>query len=411
MKRFVLVLHWIGSLAGTATAQTVADWNLNVDLELTRAGDLSHYFYNEIHRTQTNWRVDLTRSDFLLGVKIGKHWKVQSQITIDRNSGQRFGLFRKPSEYDVRPTQMNLQWTSADQLQSVTFGQILTPFGRFYEKQFYWQRSQIMTPLAYSYHVSIAEKIGFVPGLGKSVMLKDGDAPVWGTPLLYHYGYNMGIAWRKRWKNQMATTLSLLSSSPNLQRPSFDPVHAGVVGRLQYPVRHDLELGLSASVGTFLQNSTFSQKLTNLNRWTQTLVGLDYEWGRGFFTLSGELFWARYHLPGWDAQANDYFSDGNSVRAFSLHALSHYVDCKIEPPFLSGSYVTFRTDLLTFGQYTDRASQQSDWSDGVWRNSLTIGYKINAWLTSAASFSSQRTENRPWNNRQNIFRCMISCHL
>ena len=55
MKKRILYCLSLYLIPGMLYGQFQLNWNAGIDLELTRAGEESHYFYNEIHQNQVGW--------------------------------------------------------------------------------------------------------------------------------------------------------------------------------------------------------------------------------------------------------------------------------------------------------------------------------------------------------------------
>ena len=398
MKNTVLVICCILLFSLSGNAQFQVDWNANIDFELSSAGSDSHYWYNDIHRTTLNPRFDISRADFILGFQLTKNWKINTHAMLKRLAGQRAGIFQEWDVYRVVYPRLNIQWSANDAPWSVIVGRLMNPFGQFYENQRFIDRDILDRPLAYSYHFNISSIVGFVPNLVSDNLIP-GD---WGHPMLSRLGYLSGIQVQYDLAEKMNFSALFAKQAPNIYETNFLGEKWSLIGRFSYRFNYFTKVGISVSYSPFVEERELNAGL-NLNQLQQSVVGLDYSFGYGFWSLSGEIIGAWYTVPIYDTEAEEFLEGGN---IFTLFGASSYTDLKYEWSFLPGSYIAYRLDLLLFGDGPDGNGGRAAWNQNVTRHAITLGYKINSFWEVKLSLSDQNVEGRNWD--QSKFRLMTS---
>lgn len=407
MKKPLLLIFFI--LPFLSKAQLSLSWNTYLDLELTKAGSLSNYYYNEIHFRHIDWRFDLARWDVLGNLEFNNQFSLNTQLTVQRNRGQRIGILKDLEAYDLILSQFNFSWKAKNQKLKVKVGRFITPFGSFYQKQINKDRAIIPLPLAYSYYVNISPKIGFAPDLREDGLRVDGRLE-WGEPTLYYLGYKTGVSVEFGKPYKLWGTVALVNGGLNLSGALNDEIQLGLISRLKFHPFYFGEFGASFAIGHFFETSEFSTSEINNSQFRQVMLGFDYKLGWSFFEVSGELIATSYKNPVWSLTENQ-FEGNNDIFRTNFNSFSSYLDFKYEPPFLSGSFIAYRFDLLTFSNFENSNGQKESWDNDVIRHVLSLGYKINGFLQIKTAFSTQSVDNKAWDQHQRTFRTMLTFFL
>lgn len=385
-------------------------WNAEIDLELTKAGKLSHYFYNEIHRENTGWKLDLARTHVLTKLNWSKSWEINVHGMTERQNGKRPGFFKDVETYQLYLPLFNIKKNFLKDSTSLTLGRFINPFGTFFSQQLNKDRIFLGSPLAYSHFTDVSQFVGLVPSLGDSVSMRIHSEPDWGSPILYRLGYTAGIRFDWGKADKLSGTVAVVNGAPNQLRQLNNPINWGVVSTLQFPLSYYSKIGLSVSHGTFLQRVAQNESIENLAISRQTLIGMSYLIGSGFLELSGEIIGARYKVPQYLVKENRFREITSSFQEHFLSALTGYADIKYEIPTLPGSYLAYRFDALGYGKFENIKYEIVEWDNPVSRHSFAAGYKINAFTQAKGMFSTQQVANRDWDNRQRVLRLMLIFH-
>ncbi|MEN0004523.1 MAG: hypothetical protein AAF798_10275 [Bacteroidota bacterium] len=395
-----------------ALSQVQLEWNANIDTELSRGGSDSHYFYNEIFRPDSSWRVDVPEMNLLAKLHIGAQWTFNARLQFIREQGRRPGIGKDLDRYELLIPLLNIEWEHPKERYKVTLGRFIHPFGSFNQRQLSTQRTFIGLPLAYSYFVNISNQVGFMEDMGEA-FVRVNDLVLWGAPMLYGGGYTTGAKAKWVQKNGNSWDLALTTGAANLQEAFGNTLNWGAVVHYHTQPNYAWELGYSISIGSFMETSDAVAALTQPNRATQTLVGVDFQWGSGFWEIRGELIGAHYRVPYSTLQGDSTRTLQAVNERHTFLSLSAYTDVKYESPFLSGSFIAYRIDGLWFGSPPAEvaAFQNTYWDDRVLRHSLGIGYKILPYLLARLSVSTQSVDRRPWDRTQRTFRLMVTGHF
>jgi len=382
-------------------AQTEFQWNLLADMELSRAGAQSHFYYNEIDKDHRDLRVGLSQLNVIGKLMLNANWMINGRVLLERDKGIKTNRLVFP--------QLNVQWLSKERRFGITAGSFINPFGAFNEKQLSIDRDFIGLPLAYSYYVNISDQTGFTEGLGDIADIRVNNTRQWGSTIMYYGGYSTGalFSWnlipgKVNWKTALVTGAS------NSQKSFTDPLHAGIISRLKVQATYFWEQGLSLSHGSFLRKSEVSTGLDQFRNFRQTLIGTDFRLGMGFLEVSGELIGVFYKTPVLKVD-DDQFDPATWDTPVTLSGFSGYANVKYELPFLPGSYLAYRIDRLDFGEesYTNTSV---NWDNDVLRHSLAAGYRISQNLLARVFVSTQSVDNKSWDKTQRTFRFVLTVH-
>ena len=320
IQRSVLVILFF-VLTTSGRAQPEIQVNGNIELELSRAGDRSHFYYNGVHVDHTDWRLGPSEANVLAVLKFNEQWSVNTRLILRRDLGASFDKFQLG--------QANLQWAAKEKPLRIAIGRFLSPFGTFNNKQFPMDRTFIDLPLAYGYYLDLSDRAGWmdssswgVPGIG--------GKPDWGVSTHYWGGYTDGV--KLSWDLVADKTLLELAivNGASLTYPRFsDPLRWGVIGRLAFQPNYFWEQGFSLSHGTYLQANPVNETLVSLNDFRQTLLGTDFKFGIGYFELSGEAMFSFFNVP-------RALKNGNAIVGVtgeeSIHLFTGYVELRVRTP-------------------------------------------------------------------------------
>lgn len=399
-----LLLQLLFVLPFPAFSQLQLAINANIDAEISKAGDLSHYYYNEIHNELSDWHFDLTQANLMGSLTFSEQFKLNARLLITRELGKDFGQTRLP--------QLNLQWFPKDKTYSLTLGRFINPYGSFNEKQLSIQRTFISVPLAYGYYHNISRQAGLLLARGQYYKASLGGTTDWGSTTLYYGGYATGLqfSWWSDTPKQTTLKIAIINGASNIQQTFSSPFNLGLAGRLKIQPTYFWQQGFSLSFGSFMEQTNNNLALENLNQYYQLLLGTDYSLGTGFFSFSGELMAAFYRVPSYDPEEMRFLSDDSPVSQ-TLSNVSTYLDIKYEPPFLSGSFIAYRLDALIFGKMEEGLYNEEKWDNNVLRHSLGIGYKAFPFMLIRGMISTQSTQSKPaWGTQQRTFRLMLTLH-
>ncbi|MEL7122126.1 MAG: hypothetical protein AAFO07_21945 [Bacteroidota bacterium] len=375
--------------------QIKLEYNANIDFELSKAGGISHFYYNEIHRDKTDWNFNALEANLITKVILHADWSINTRLMLQRNLGKSFNQFDVPL--------LNVQWKPDGKTYGLQLGRIINPFGSFNIKQISTERDFIGRPLAYQYYVNVSPTLGYQFNLGET-RLEGLPYNDWGSPILNYQGYASGI--RFDWTidpGKLNLGAALTTGAANLNAVTTNPLHIGFSSRLSYQLTYYWKQGISIHYGGFMEEHTLTNDTDPLSSYTQLLLGTDYQLGFGFFEISGEAIFARYTVPEFS------FEDPIFVKSqtHTLGAFTSYCNIKYEPPFLSGSYLAYRLDGMWFGN--DDNNDQRQWDNGVVRHTLAAGYRMTEFLWIRGSVSTQITQNfAQWNDQLGAFRLMLT---
>lgn len=402
-------------------SQFQVEWNYYLDIETTKTGSLSNYYYNDIHRLSEDWAVDLAQSSLLTKFHFNNQWHFVGQLMVERFYGLRKWPWERSGKYEWIIPQLALQWNNEERTVNLQLGRFLSPFGRFYDQQMYFDRDLIGVPLAYGYYVNVSTELGYVENLGELTItaergsegLRDTLAEViedWGSPLAYRLGYKNGLQASFGKPGKWNLDVALVDGAPNRDTDFSSFSDYGIITRLGLQLNYFTELGISAAHGTYLRETDLNVALDPVRQYRQTLVGLDYQIGVSYFEFSGELIGGHYNIAEY-LPTTDQFVGENAPDVQNLLVFSSYLDWKYEPPFISGSYIVYRIESLVFGNIDRPSGEEESWDNNVLRHALGVGYKITPNIAAKAMISTQDTSNRNWSHDQRVLRILLSFFL
>ncbi|MFT4534443.1 MAG: hypothetical protein ACI9P5_001803 [Saprospiraceae bacterium] len=400
--RYVICIGaFIGLGISNTTAQSTFSFSALADFEYAKAGSKSHYYYNEIDKDAIDGSFSIAQLNLMGRVNINKQWILNARVLLERDKGQKVDNFAIP--------QLNIQWVSKKRKVGITVGSFTNPFGAFNQKQLSTQRNFIGLPLAYGYYNNISSNIGFVEDMGDIAKIAIDGEVQWGSTNLYYGGYTTGamFSWnifpgKVNWK------IALVNGASNLQKQLSGPLQYGVISRLKIRPTYFWEQGFSVSHGTFYQSSEVSDQLDEIVNFKQSMLGMDFKLGKGYFEFTGEVIGSFYKVPQFNEDGLAF--EVNTINApLSLSNLAVNLDIKYELPFIQGSYIAYRIDHLRYSKLENSSTQK--WDNNVLRHSFAIGYHINQYILTRATVSTQQVDNKEWDKKLGTFRLMLTAHF
>jgi hypothetical protein len=385
MKAKMLFALGLVIVARTLPAQWRMEANGFVDLMLSRAGEDSHYYYNGVHRDFSDWRLGLSEVNALGVLRKDEHWSLHARAMLSRRDGGRLERFSLPL--------LHLEWAPGKGDWRFQLGRFIHPFGNFNERQFAIDRPLVPLPFPYTYSTRISHKKGALYYPERNVPPAERYG---GWPILYYGGYQTGLRvdWRivpRHWTLSAALTNGAALGPDQLG----GPLNAGFAARLAWQPGFSWQQGLSFSVGQFMRRHELNAVLPDLGNYRQTALGADFAWSAGHWEVNGELIAAWHRAPLY-AEVDSQFikTPGGAFLAGRLFNLAGYFMVKYEPPFLSGSYLSYGFDAIGFGDNPVVGGPEA-WDGRAARHALGGGYKINPWLLLRSTFSWQKTQWAP----------------
>jgi len=160
-----------------------------------------------------------------------------------------------------------------------------------------------------------------------------------------------------------------------------------------------------------MQQDSIYSYYDDLTSFTQAVIGTDLILAYSYFELSGEFFYSLWNVPHYDGTdfVRDYYG---RAREFSLSNYTAYLDLKYELPFISGSYVAVRYDILRFLDAKDlndiNGVNYNPWDNNVTRYSLAFGYKFAEPVLLKLSYMDQKTENLDKDPEDYVYRAILT---
>jgi hypothetical protein len=143
-----------------------------------------------------------------------------------------------------------------------------------------------------------------------------------------------------------------------------------IVGRVQWQPRAAFTIGGSGASGAYVSDAALASVLVPIGgaRSTQQALGMDAEFSRDHWMLSGELIWNRWQVP---------------TLSRTLDATSAFLEgrYKVSP----GLFVASRIDRLAFSELPSATASQS-WDAPVTRFESGLGYYIRRNLLAKAAY-------------------------
>jgi hypothetical protein len=375
----------------------------SLDLEVSKGGKDSRWIKNEIAYQYRNLHLAVNQLNFFAYAQVTDDFLVDTRIQFDTWGT---GKLNEP-----RVSLAVLTYEPMESSIRLSIGRYVSPFGLYPQRILAADNSFNQAPLGYGYFVNISDIFGFWPGVGEGgVYGGEGDP---GLTTIYFGGYNTGalFSWvvvPEVFSIDLAVANAALASQSNYT--NLENI-AGIV-RLGFQPAIFWRQGISISHGSFMQQQdTIYSYYDDLTEFTQTVIGTDLVLGYSYFELSGEFFYSMWRVPhfGGTDFLRDYYGNAET---FNLANYAAYLDLRYEPPFISGSYIAVRYDILRFLDSKDlndvHGMSYNPWDNDVTRYSVAVGYKFAEPVLLKMSYMDQKTENliKDWDDY--VYRAILT---
>ncbi len=357
--------------------------NGSVDLELSGGGEDSRFIKNGIPRAFRDANLAVTQLNTFVFAPISDNFFFESRVQLDTWGS---GKLNKP-----RISLASITWDNPDESYIIKAGRFVSPFGFYAKRQLSTDRNFTLLPLAYSYFTNISDIRGYWPEAGNNTNeeYEEGDV---GLPTIYFAGYVTGIG--TTWEitpNKLILDAALTNGTPMTIRDRSSLPNVALTSRLFYRPSIYWEQGFSLSFGNFMQGAPINNSVRvneSLQKYYQLLLGADSKLAFTYFEIVGEVIYSNWSTTGFVSNQFDQ-SCGGELCDYSLSNISGNIDIKYEPPSLTGSFLAFRAEHLTFLDGEHENGNTFEWDEDVSRLTGVFGYKLSPNLLLKASFSEQ----------------------
>lgn len=386
MKKRILALFALFFTMGALAQSTQVSGEL--DFEFRAGGRESNFITNEIPNELRYPHAIINQFNLFFFSELAEGWSFNGRLQLDIWGT---GRLNQP-----RITLAAVTYEPSPQF-SLSAGRMISPFGLYARRQLLSQNLFAAAPLMYGYFINVSERRGFWPIAGNTGIYDDGGSDV-GVTTAYFGAYVTGASFNwilvpNRLNVEVAVTNAALAST----LPNTNLANAAVVARIGFQPAMWWQQGFSVSYGSFMNLDTLNERVREnnpLERYRQFLLGTDFIFAYLWFELSGEVMYSKWSVPKF---ANGQFVRENvgssKLQEYTLTNLGGYVDFKVEPPFLTGSYLAFRAERIAFQPFDDPITKaRTEWDRGVTRLSIAAGYKLSRNVLLRATYSDQRTD-------------------
>ena len=390
------------ALSLTTAIEAQIQFNGTLDAGISSGGSASEFISNGITHDYRFLHFSIPQVNLLAFAPINNTWYFEARLQSDTWGN---GVLRYP-----RFTLANVTYADSDKDYSISIGRFQSVLGFYSSRNLLIDRTFLELPLSYSYYISISDVYGFWENARYQNNYSSSDGLM---TTVYFGGYSTGFRWD--WEiveNKVLLQTAMTTVSPGSGRDYSNLGNAALTSRLILNPSIEWQFGISASHGSFMQlvqGENNAIRVNNpLEQYRQTLVGLDFRYGFGFWEIIGESIYSNWNVPGilngtgWEFEGNS-----NTLNTFNLSNIGTNLDIKFEPPFVTGSYIAFRFDHLNFIEAHPNETNlygTDDWDKDKIRYSLAIGYKL-ARNVEAKILVSEQT---PMDTSLYTFRAMIT---
>jgi hypothetical protein len=397
----IIIISLIGILPVLSIAQV--EFSGSLDLEVSKGGKDSQWIRNEIAYQYRDIHLAINQLNFFVSAQVSDAFFIDTRIQFDTWGTGKLN--------DPRVSLAVLSYEPEESSFSLSFGRYISPFGLFPQRILAADNSFNHWPLGYGYFVNISDVFGFWPGAGEGgVYGGEGDP---GLTTIYFGGYNTGAM--LNWvvvPEVFSIDLAIANAALASQRNYTNLQNIAGIVRLGFQPAIFWQQGISFSHGSFMQQQdTVYSYYDDFTEFTQTVIGTDLVIGYSYFELSGEIFYSMWSVPFFTGEdfVRDYYG---KARAFSLANYAAYADLRYEPPFISGSYIAVRYDILRFVESDDLKSV-NDWDYNPWDNDVTryqiaLGYKFAEPVLLKLTYMDQKTENVETDPEDYVYRAILT---
>jgi len=397
MIRKLFVVAFLGfGLLGLDPSYAQVDLGAGVDVEYRMGGEDYRFLVNEIPTDEDVPRSGSPSPHFALRQvnlfafsQIGEAFFFEGRLQIDNVGSGGLNPLRVGLAY--------VGWEPQGAPVTVSLGRLVNPFGRYPKESLAFQNDFVAAPLLYGYGVNVTQGLGYWPGARESTSGYEGWDKAVST--LYRLGYVTGaqVSWTLI-ENALVWDLAVVNNAPAARKRITGSGNAAVITRLEVHPATFWTQGVSFSHGAFLSENPDNARLRKkvaLTSYRQTLIGTDFKTGYSYFAIDGEVAYTIWSVPGWRRQGNGdapsfVFDDQNEPVRYTLTQWGGHVDAKVEPPFLTGSYLAVRGEHLYFPERENPVTGNTfKWDSDVTRLSAVIGYKLHPRVLAKVAFTEQ----------------------
>ncbi len=242
-------------------------------------------------------------------------------------------------------------------------GKMPTAFGTFAARSFAMKNPLIGIPLIYQYFSAVQG--ASVPRDNADQLAQRGDDifPGRGLPTLYDACWNTG-AQLFGLAGKLSYALALTKGAVS-NPAATDNDGVQVVGRLGVQPTMGLKLGLSFALAPYLNKAVERSAAFPAGRsaedYLQRLVGFDFEYAAGHFTIFAEAVRNEWQVP--------------NLTVDALGNTGGYIEGKYE--LGPGLYYALRYGFMEYDALDDGAGGRQDWDYGVRRLETGLGYYLS----------------------------------
>jgi hypothetical protein len=317
-------------------------------------------FFNYTDYDQSTLR--MLRIDINTAVRATRQLSILSDIRSESGVGIRaYGLYLRFHPWEKRGI-------------DIQAGRIPPTFGAFPRRSYATDNLLIGYPLAYQYLTSL--RADALPGNADDLLRMRGRGwlasypignpnPANGMPVVSAFTWDTGVQVHAA-STKLEGTAAVTNGS--LGRPLFIDDNAGkqIAGRVAARPVAGLIIGVSAARSPYVAQSAIDA-IPAANRsgsFTQSALGADVEYSRGYYLLRFETIVSDWTLP---------VVDSPTIR-LPLRATSTLIEgrYKLRP----GLYVAARADRLGFSEITGTGGQTDTWEAPVSRVEAGLGYSL-----------------------------------
>jgi hypothetical protein len=380
---------------------TQTEINGSADFEVSAAGSDSKFIVNEIANEYTNPHLSISQLNLFVFSPINENFSFNMRVQFDTWGSGRLN--------NLRLTLAMLTWEAENSQISLSVGRYISPFGLYPRRQLAADNLFANAPLAYGYFINISDIKGFWPAAGRTGVYLSDDV---GLTTIYFGGYNTGaLATWTIVPDILNLDLGVANAALASQADYTNLGNAAGIIRLGFSPLIFWQQGISVSYGSFLQSDPLNSNYNNLTRFSQLVAGTDLILAYSYFEISGEFIYSKWQVPGFDNGTYKESSPGK-LAIYDLENYSAYTDIKFEPPFLTGSYLAFRYDILRFLEYQHPNSTSritlNPWDYNIDRYSAAIGYKFARSVLLKIAYSNQTSKDPTIGNQLYTIRGILT---
>jgi len=378
--------------------------NGSVDFETSYGGEQSSFITNEVVKEFRQPHLGINQLNLFLFAGIDDNFFFNGRLQWD--------TWGTGELNPVKITLAALSWEPEDFPINISIGRFVSPFGLYPRRQLASENLFVNAPLAYGYFINLSDTRGFWPKAGDSGAYGSDDV---GLTTLYFGGYNTGAMFD--WvisEDQFNIALGYANASPASQADYTNLKNAAIIGRIGFVPIIFWQHGISFSYGSFMQSAPENSPFDRLERFRQLVIGTDWVFAYTYFELSGEFNYSKWTVPGFTSTGFKTDFPGE-LGEFELTNYSYYIDLKLEPPFLTGSYLAFRYETIVFDKYdhpqTTTNIALNPWDNDITRYSAAIGYKVSRNILFKVAVSDQEYKDNTPDNDDLTIRSILTFSL